>query len=169
MSIYFWKPHQNDGYLGNWYPSPFTVDNKNFLNSEHYFMWKKVMLFEPTREAEILAAVDPKTMKAVGQSVKNYNDEIWSEKRYEVMKEALFHKFSQNPKLLKSLMWTGEAQLVEASPVDRIWGIGITVVEALMDKPWRGQNLLGKALMETRERFVATNGPIFSLNKDMIY
>jgi len=169
MAIYFWKPHQNDGYLGNWYHSPFTVDNKNFLNSEHYFMWKKVMLFEPTREAEILATTDPKTMKAVGQSVKNYNDEIWSEKRYEVMKEALFHKFSQNPKLLKSLMWTGEAQLVEASPVDRIWGIGITAVEALMDKPWRGQNLLGKALMETRERFVATNGPIFSLNKDMIY
>ena len=49
MSIYFWKPHQNDGYLGNWYPSPFTVDNKKFLNSEHYFMWKKVMLFDPSR------------------------------------------------------------------------------------------------------------------------
>jgi ribA/ribD-fused uncharacterized protein len=164
MAIYFWKPHQNNGYLGNWYPSPFTVDSKNFLNSEHYFMWKKVMLFEPTREAEILSATDPKTMKDIGQSVKNYDDKIWDEKRYEIMKEALFHKFSQNPKLLNKLLWTGDAQLVEASPVDRIWGIGITDVEALMDKPWRGQNLLGKALMETRARFIVTHGPVFTLN-----
>ena len=185
MSIFFWKPHQNDGYLGNWYPSPFTVDSKNFINSEHYFMWKKVMLFEPTREAEILSATDPKTMKDIGrraeellllqarqcrldrsQSVKNYDDKIWDEKRYEIMKEALFHKFSQNPKLLNNLLWTGDAQLVEASPFDRIWGIGITAVEALMDKPWRGQNLLGKALMETRARFIISHGPVFKKNNE---
>ena len=164
MSIFFWKPHQNDGYLGNWYPSPFTVDSKRFLNSEHYFMWKKVMLFEPSREEEILAATDPKIMKDIGQSVKNYDDEVWSEKRYEIMKEALFHKFSKNQILLDKLRWTGNAQLVEASPYDRIWGIGITEVEELMDKPWKGHNLLGKALMEIRTKLISIHGPIFILN-----
>ena len=94
-----------------------------------------------------------------------YDDKIWDEKRYEIMKEALFHKFSQNSKLLNNLLWTGNAQLVEASPYDRIWGIGITAVEALMDKPWRGHNLLGKALMETRERFIISHGAVFKINK----
>ena len=153
MSIYFWKPYQNDGYLSNWYPSPFTVDGKHFVNSEHYFMWKKVMLFEPELEQLILSTKDPKEMKSIGQKVKNYNNSEWSAVRYEIMKEALFHKFSQNPKLLNNLMWTGNSGIIEASPSDRVWGIGITAVEALMDKPWKGQNLLGKALIETRTRF----------------
>ena len=153
MAIYFWKPHQNDGYLSNWYPSPMIVDGHSFVNSEHYFMWKKVMLFEPELEPIILAATDPKEMKAIGQKVKNYDDDLWDSKRYDIMKEALYHKFSQNPRLLNNLMWTGDSGIIEASPIDRIWGIGITAVEALMDKPWRGQNLLGKALIETRTRF----------------
>lgn len=161
MSIYFWKPHQNDGYLSNWYPSPFTVEDKHFVNSEHYFMWKKVMLFEPELEQLILSTKDPKEMKAIGQKVKNYNDHEWSAVRYDIMKEALYYKFSQNPKLLNNLMWTGDSVIVEASPFDRVWGIGITAVEALMDKPWKGQNLLGKALIEVRGMFK----PIFSNNK----
>jgi ribA/ribD-fused uncharacterized protein len=69
------------------------------------------------------------------------------------MKEALFHKFSQNPKLLNNLMWTGNSGIVYTNPKDKIWGIGITAVEALMDKPWKGKNLLGKALIEIRSKF----------------
>jgi len=153
MSIYFWKPHQNDGYLSNWYKSPFTVEGKNFINSEHYFMWRKVMLFEPELEKLILSTTDPKEMKAIGQKVKNYNYKEWSDKRYEIMKEALFHKFSQNPKLRYQLLATGNSGIVEASPFDRIWGIGISAVDALMNKPWKGQNLLGISLIETRTRF----------------
>jgi hypothetical protein len=151
-TIYFWKPEQDDGYLGNWYPSPFTVGSLTFHNSEHYFMWKKVMLFEPEMEAKILATSNPKTMKAIGQAVKNYDDTVWNNERYKIMVEALMHKFSQNVDLKKRLMETGTSELVEASPLDRIWGIGITKADALIGKKRNGQNLLGKALMEVRDK-----------------
>ena len=151
--IYFWKPEQEDGYLGNWYVSPFTVDGKLFHNSEHYFMWKKVMLFEPAQEAKILATSNPKIMNDIGQKIKNYNDTIWNNERYKVMVEALMHKFGQNEDLRKRLLATGKCELVEASPFDRIWGIGITKADALTGVKSKGQNLLGKALMEVRGKF----------------
>ncbi len=150
--IYFWKPEQDDGYLGNWYTAPFTIEGKLFHNSEHYFMWKKVMLFEPTQEDKILVATDSKTMKDIGQKIKNYDDAIWSAERYKIMVESLMHKFSQNEDLKKRLLATGTCDLVEASPFDKIWGIGITKSQALAGVKGKGQNLLGKALMEVRNK-----------------
>lgn len=152
--IYFWRPHESNGWLGNWYPSEFISDGKRFINSEHYFMWRKVMMFEPGLEQVILGVDDPKKMKDIGQSVKNYDDGVWSAARYDVMKTALYEKFTQNPLLLAKLLGTGSALLVEASPYDRIWGIGLDMAAASKGglELWRGQNLLGKALMETRAR-----------------
>jgi ribA/ribD-fused uncharacterized protein len=153
MSIYFSTPNHNDGYLNNLYPCPFTVEGRQFLNSEHYFMWKKVMMFEPELEQLILSTKDAKEMKKIALNIKNYKDAEWISKRYDIMKEALYHKFSQNPKLLNNLLWTGNSVIVYADSKDKIWGIGITAVEALMNVPWEGENLLGEALIETRSRF----------------
>ena len=153
MAIYFNKPHQNDGYLNNSYPSQITVDNYTFVSSEHYITWKYVMLFEPALESLILAATDSKEMKVISNKVKTLDNILWDSIRYDIMKEALYYKFLQNPRLLNNLIWTGNSGIVYGDPKDKIWGIGITIVEALMDKPWRGQNLLGKALIETRTRF----------------
>jgi hypothetical protein len=153
MSIYFYKPYNNDGYLNNLFHAPFTVDGKNFINVEQYFVWKKVMLFDPELEHLILSTKDPKEMQKIAVSVKNYKDAEWLAKRYDIMKEGLYHKFSQNPTLQNKLMWTGNSGIVNADPKDLIWGIGITAVEALMNVPWRGENLLGEALIEVRSMF----------------
>lgn len=150
--IYFWRPNEINGWLSNWYPSEFIIEGKRFINTEHSFMWHKVMMFEPGLETLILNASDPKKMKDIGQSVKNYNDTAWSAVRYDIMKAGLYQKFTQNPPLLAKLHNTGSDLLVEASPYDRIWGIGLDAVAAskVTQESWRGHNLLGKALMETR-------------------
>jgi ribA/ribD-fused uncharacterized protein len=153
MSIYFYKLYNNDGYLNNLYPSPFTVDGINFINVEQYFVWRKVMLFDPELEPLILSTKDSKEMQKIAVSVKNYKDAEWLAKRYDIMKEGLYHKFSQNPTLQNKLMWIGNSGIVNADPKDLIWGIGITAVEALMNVPWRGENLLGEALIEVRSMF----------------
>jgi len=150
MSIYFNETYQNDGYLNNFYPSPFTIGGINFINSEQYFIWKKIMLCEPELQELILSTKDLKILKEINKRIKN---KIKLDECYEIMKESLFHKFSQNPKLLNNLMWTGNSGIVYTNPKDKIWGIGITAVEALMDKPWKGKNLLGKALIEIRSKF----------------
>lgn len=150
--IYFWKPNQANGWLGNWFSSPFTVDGKNFVNSEHYFMWKKILMFQPELEDTILKMTNPKDMKYLGGKVKNYDDVIWGSARYGIMKAAVTEKFKQSPELKAQLLSTGNAILVEASPYDRIWGIGMNAQQARNSKDgFLGQNLLGKVLMEVRD------------------
>ena len=150
--IYFWKPTQPNGFLGNWYDSPFDKDGIHFINNEQYFMWAKQQLFDPNNkllEKKILETNNPKDMKDFGRLVKNFNQTVWDEKKYDIMKTGLIEKFSQNPDLKIKLKETKNAILVEASPYDKIWGIGLDYKEA-ETKPWKGENLLGKALMEVR-------------------
>ena len=152
--IYFWKPRDNNGYLSNWYYSPFQKHGIRFLNSEQYFMWRKQQLFDPSNtilEGEILLTNNPKVMKDFGRKVKNFDQKLWDNEKYEIMREALMEKFSQNYKLKKLLINTGKKILVEASPYDRVWGIGLNERNARRKFPWNGDNLLGKALMDVRE------------------
>lgn len=152
--IYFWRPHEAHGIFGNWYESPFTKDGINFINNEQYFMWKKQQLFDPNNkqlEKKILESNNPKTMKNLGRLVKNFNQEVWDTNKFYIMKTGLIEKFSQNLELKRALLDTNNAILVEASPYDKIWGIGINAKDAQKNKPWNGENLLGKALMEVRD------------------
>jgi ribA/ribD-fused uncharacterized protein len=154
--ICFWKPNETNGYLGNWYNSPFTIDNIQFINSEQYFMWRKLKEFDPDNdqlEKELLKSTNSAEMKAIGQQVKNYKDKVWATIRYDVMKTGLLQKFIQNPHLLTKLLNTKDAILVEASPRDKIWGIGLNAEHAMSvgKENWPGENLLGKCLMEVRE------------------
>lgn len=118
-------------------------------------MAEKARLFgdEVTR-AEILKADGPKAAKQLGRSVKNFDDALWEEKRFEFVVEGNHAKFKQNPELGSFLIGTGDKVLVEASPLDRIWGIGLGANAASATDPrqWRGLNLLGFALMEVRSR-----------------
>ena len=100
--IYFWKPTQPNGFLGNWYDSPFDKDGVHFINNEQYFMWAKQQLFDPSNkslEKKILETNNPKDMKDFGRLVKNFNQTVWDEKKYDIMKTGLIEKFSQNPDL----------------------------------------------------------------------
>lgn len=154
--IFFWGE-----FPSNWYKCHFIaeVDGKEleFFNSEQYFMWKKAKFFKDEDIAQriLLEGKNPKTAKSLGRLVKNYDDAAWNKVRYDIMVEANMLKYSQNEDLKKQLLskeFEGKG-FIEASPLDRIWGIGRGEEEALDDESnWRGQNLLGKALDEVRNK-----------------
>lgn len=141
--------------FSNFYPSKFTADGKNFNCSEQYFMKKKQEMFDPTNVQlanAIMAETSPAKIKAFGRQVKNYDETKWNQERYRVMKEALMYKFGQNQNMKQILMSTGNKILCECTNLDKIWasGLHITDPDRFDETKWKGQNLLGKALMEVR-------------------
>lgn len=152
--LYFYSHTGKLGYLSNFYRCEFNVDGQWYNSSEQYFMKKKQETFDADNNdlsAMILAEKNPSIVKKYGRMVNNYDDQVWNDLRYGIMLEALKHKFSGNIHLRVNLSETKPLMLVEASPVDRIWGIGITREQAISGVEWRGQNLLGQCLMEVRE------------------
>lgn len=98
-------------------------------------------------------------IKHLGRKVKNYDDSVWCKKRFNIVKFGLTLKFSQNPKLKEQLLAVGSKKLVEASPYDKIWGIGLSYEDAknVPENKWPGLNLLGKVLDEVKEELSALN------------
>ena len=154
--VYFWRPFEEHGYLGQWYLSPFTEENVTFQNCETYMMYHKAILFDDPEVAEeiIESAEDPKAVKALGRKVKGFNQKTWDEKKFEIVVKGNRAKFRQNAALKKSLLETQGREIIEASPMDRIWGIGFSQANALKNKHRWGQNLLGKALMQVRDELL---------------
>ena len=157
--IFFWKPDQENGYLGQWFEASFEEERDGeiykFPTAEHYMMWRKALLFDDEEMAEkILNTKSPKRVKALGRKVRNFDEEEWMENNYNIVVDGNMLKFKQNPELLDKLLATGDKILAEASPYDKVWGIGLKKESplALDVKKWKGKNLLGKALMEVRER-----------------
>ncbi|OQR64265.1 hypothetical protein B6E66_09870 [Streptomyces maremycinicus] len=163
--LHFWghRPRP-DGRLGSsclsqWWPSPFVVDGVTYPTAEHWMMAGKARLFEDAEaERRVLAAGSPAQAKKEGRLVRGFDEATWQRERFAIVVEGSVHKFASHPGLRAFLLNTGEKVLVEASPVDRVWGIGLAADdEAAMDpQRWRGPNLLGFALMEARERVRAT-------------
>lgn len=153
--VCFHNPNENNGYLSNWYLSKFTVDNVTFSSMEQYMMYKKAVCFRDKDTADrILATNDVAEIKALGRLVADYNESYWNGVRQIVVFEGLIAKFSQNEDLKKLLKATENAILAECAVKDKIWGIGLSMKDPErfeIDK-WKGQNLLGYALMMVRER-----------------
>lgn len=141
--------------FSQWYPALFTADGRTYGTAEHYMMAEKARVFgdEETR-AEILDAQTPAAAKALGRKVRGFTDEVWVAHRSAIVVAGSVAKFEQNEALAGVLLATGDAVLVEAAPRDRIWGVGMGASNADARDPmrWRGQNLLGFALMEARSR-----------------
>jgi len=140
--------------FSQWWEAPFEIDGTIYPTAEHYMMAAKARLFgDEVSAAKIVGCGSPKQAKAFGRGVAGFDDETWTRQRFKIVVAANLAKFSQNPPLREFLLQTGNRVLVEASPVDRIWGIGLAGDDARADKPheWRGLNLLGFALMEVRE------------------
>lgn len=151
--VFFWHEDEENGYLCNWYPSVFVADNLYFHNMEQYLMFQKAILFGDEASAEaILHTEDPETCKQLGRKVSPFDNDIWEANRCRVLKNGLMEKFQQNGALRTMLLSTGNRLIVEASPYDDIFGIGLTAAEAATMPPesWPGRNLLGKVLMEVR-------------------
>ncbi|MCO6174652.1 NADAR family protein [Flavobacterium sp. NRK F10] len=158
--LFFWG-HQpvKDGRiiktcLSQWWESSFSVDEVEYKTAEHWMMAKKADLFGDQEILEkILACKSPAEAKKLGREVKNYEDSVWNENQFRIVKEGNYHKFNQNQLLKEFLLNTKNRILVEASPVDTIWGIGLASDHKDVYNPekWNGLNLLGFALMEVRD------------------
>lgn len=164
--LHFWghRPRP-DGRIGasclsQWWPSPFVVDGVGYATAEHWMMAAKARLFgDAEAERRALAAASPAQAKKEGRLVRGFDEETWQRERFGVVVEGSVHKFASDAGLRAFLLGTGTRVLVEASPMDRVWGIGLAADdEAAMDpQRWRGPNLLGFALMEARERLRAAD------------
>ena len=137
--ICFHNPDEENGYLSNWFHSDFSIDEIEFSSMEQYMMYKKAVCFSDKKIAEEILSI---------------NDNIWNGKRQIIVYEGLLAKFSQNYSLKKMLKNTGDAMLAECAVRDKIWGIGLSMSDPkrLNIDEWRGQNLLGYALMQVREK-----------------
>ena len=158
--LFFWGHQPNeDGSISKtcfsqWWLSSFEVDNVTYKTAEHWMMAKKAELFKDHAVLEkILQAKSPAEAKKLGRQVMNYHENLWLAARFEIVKEGNNHKFSQNPELKTFLLNTKNRVLVEASPVDAIWGIGMAGdhKDVMNPEKWKGLNLLGFALMEVRD------------------
>lgn len=143
--------------LSQWWPATFEVDRIQFASAEHYMMWRKAVLFEDhTIAKQILAAPHPEEAKRLGRAVRGFNRDVWVQHRWDVVVDGSLAKFTSDPALAHYLRSTESRVLVEASPVDTIWGIGFAEDHPAASDPfqWRGLNLLGFALMEARSRLL---------------
>lgn len=141
--------------FSQWWQSSFVVDKIKYATAEHWMMAKKAELFEDREMLEkILAAESPAEAKKLGRNVNNFDQKIWAENSFDIVCEGNFHKFSQHEELKEFLLNTKNRIIVEASPVDNIWGIGMAKDNEQAENPrlWKGLNLLGFALMEVREK-----------------
>ncbi|UQA92807.1 NADAR family protein [Streptomyces halobius] len=162
--VFFWgHAPRRDGSLGpscfsQWWPSPFTVDGIEYATAEHWMMAGKARLFgDAEAERRAIAAPHPEQAKSVGRTVRGFDDAIWQPRRFDLVVEGSVHKFGQDPALREFLLGTNSRVLVESSPLDRIWGIGLAADDERAEDParWRGLNLLSFALMEARQRLAA--------------
>ena len=156
--VFFWGHQGKDGWIGKscfsqWYPCQFEVDGQIYNCSEQFMMAEKARLFgDEAVLQKILITDNPKDIKALGREVHNFDSNKWAAVSKEVVVKGNLHKFAQNISLFSYLHDTGDKVLVEASPYDTIWGIGMKESDSGIMNPhnWRGTNKLGFALMEVR-------------------
>lgn len=157
--VFFWG-HQRSkrgitsSCFSQWYNAEFVVEGERYPTAEHFMMAEKAALFDDQEvRAQVLLAPTPNAAKALGRNVRGFSDEVWLQHRYEIVVRANQAKFSQNPELSAFLKETGSHIIVEASPVDSIWGIGLAQDDESANDPnlWCGLNLLGFALMQVRD------------------
>jgi ribA/ribD-fused uncharacterized protein len=158
--LFFWghTPRQagvvDKSCFSQWYPAAFEVAGETYVTAEHWMMAEKARLFgsDDVRQ-RIIAAKHPAEAKKLGRQVRDFDPQVWDAQKYALVIAGNYHKFSQHAELRDYLLTTQSRVLVEASPVDAIWGIGLAAdhPDATLPAAWPGQNLLGFALMEVRD------------------
>jgi ribA/ribD-fused uncharacterized protein len=154
--IYFWG-----GIFSQWYDCKFVEDRITFTSAEQYMMYHKAKAFNDYGSMFlVMDTTSPREQKAIGRAIKGYSDEIWGPIRYATVVQGNYLKFTQNEDLKALILSTGNKHIVEASPYDKVWGIGLGPADdkVLDESKWDGQNLLGKAVMEVRDRIRFENG-----------
>lgn len=156
--VYFWqheagKDRNSKQCLSQWFPAKFTKDGFTYHSAEQYMMAQKALLFcDEEMFKQILIEKQLKVIKECGRKVRSFNEEVWQKNRFQIVYDGNYAKFSQNEDLKQFLISTNKKILVEASPYDKIWGIGLSESDPDIEniKKWKGLNLLGFALMKVR-------------------
>lgn len=146
---FFWS-----GPFSQWYPSTFIDNDMQFYTAEQFMMYQKAMMFNDLEIAkQIMKTKDPRQQKALGRKVKNFIASEWNKQCRQIVTIGNLRKFSQNEKLKQILFATAPKVLVEASPYDLIWGIGLNAAQAANTPKefWPGKNWLGLALTHVRD------------------
>jgi ribA/ribD-fused uncharacterized protein len=152
--VFFWGSEFSNWYDCSRYPY-IKYKSITFFNSEQAFMWEKAVFFHDMEIAKkIVETPDPRENKALGRKIRGFDSERWMIASYPIMVAVNYAKYSQNVRLKALLLETEDKILVEASPYDKIWGIGLSWQDddCLDETKWKGMNLLGKALMEVRKQ-----------------
>jgi ribA/ribD-fused uncharacterized protein len=158
--LFFWN-----SFYSQWYTTQdqFEHENIQYPNAEKFMMVMKAKTFNDNEIInQMLKTDDPRKVKALGRKVKNFDQQIWDSVKEDIVTKANYLKFKQNDDLKKLLIEHKDLILVEASPVDRIWGIGLHFSDdkVLDENKWRGQNLLGKCIMNARKQILQEEGII---------
>lgn len=167
----FFRENATNGWMSNWYRSPFRMYGRDlpcqpvidypkkdavltFCNVEQFMMFCKAVCFKDFNTAtKVLRTSTPNEVKALGRKVRNYDDTVWSQIRYNVVLCGIYYKINQNPNIKDMLLqFPVDTVFAEASPWDRIWGVGLPVNNNGVYNPnqWKGTNLLGRAWSEVR-------------------
>ena len=150
--IAFYHETEEYGCFSNWYLASFEYAGIKYTSSEQFMMNQKVLMFGQHELSKQIKGTDnPQEQKKLGKThFPEFSAEIWDRNCYTVVKRGIRAKFQQNDEIKRILLDTRNAVLVEASPLDRIWGVGVGAEKAVDVRTWRGKNLLGRALMEIR-------------------
>jgi ribA/ribD-fused uncharacterized protein len=150
--IYFWKTQGENSIYSQWYPAGFSDEKQFYENAEQYMMYQKALLFNDKEIAEkILQNIDPARIKTLGRQIKGFKENVWNAHKEEIVFQGNLLKFTQNIDLKKRLISEPvDTLFVEASPMDRIWGIGFDAKNAVKNRKKWGENLLGKCIGRVR-------------------
>lgn len=152
--IFFLAAGPEEGCFCQWALSPFEIDGISYPTAEHWMMAEKARLFNDEESlTKIMETNSPAKAKGLGRRVKNWNQELWDENKYRIVLHGNLAKFLANKDMREYLLSTGDKIIVEAADYDPVWGIGLSVRDEGIEDPkrWQGENLLGFAIMETRD------------------
>jgi len=164
---FFWG-----GTFSQWATSKFIIDGVEFNTCEQYMMYKKALMFHDYEMAEkIMNEKDPREQKALGRRVKGFDKDTWETYCRDIVYDGNVAKFTQNPEMLEELKFTGDKTIVEASPQDVIWGIGLKYDDprAKDRSQWKGTNWLGEAIQRVREDIRSGKIAVESYQKKMFH
>ncbi|WVR00040.1 hypothetical protein IAU59_007182 [Kwoniella sp. CBS 9459] len=162
--FYYWEVNDETPFhlacMSQWFATSFVDPDHphlTFPTAEHYMMYSKALIFDPSVADDIARAPTPEKAKEMGRKIRNFDREKWNETADDVVERGNYLKFGQNDDLLKVILRTKGKTLVEASPTDRIWGIGFGVNDAKGKEEQWGSNRMGLALTRARDRLVKEN------------
>ncbi|KAF2724549.1 DUF1768-domain-containing protein [Polychaeton citri CBS 116435] len=155
--IFFWREFEEPyGFMSQWYEATFEVDGVTYQSAEMWMMIQKARLFGDEEVAQaMMETTVPAEHQALGRKAKGFDRKKWDENKSRIVEEGNYHKFTATkgkPDMLKWLLATGDRELVEASPTDRIWGVGFAAATAEGNRKDWGENLLGEAIARVRDK-----------------